>query len=673
MAICFFSRKIDLAASISLRHMMFIVVAAALISALSTPLAEAQSKQSVFCPANPELSALRAELLDGLRQVRSGKPGASVIRKDLSFAVRQDRLQCLIGAKEITDDLLEACRAQGLSIEGIYQSPGLNQLVVRTMDIAPLAALASHPDVRVILPEPRAITRAGLTPNQSDASIHADKARGFFGADGRGVRVGVLSDSLSDTLGGTVADSILRNASPQMSGDLPEEIYAPDPGPGGGEDEGAAMMELIYDLAPQCDFSFASAFTSYAAFSENIELLWTDPQFPCDIVVDDVIYFAEPIYQDGPIALAADAAAKAGVPYFSSAGNDSDLAHERQYIDINPGQDDMLYPPTGQDFHNFGAASGQDSQAWLTIRMESNAFLFASLHWDEPYGGGAAAGPGAMSDLDIYLTSSTDLPLTEPGNILTRSISFQGTPDQPDGDPYEVLQYRNSGSSAETVYLMIDHYAGREPVLLRLWFSLSNGVRIQEPGYLGDRTVHGHAAAEDALAVAACHYIELDQNGAFFEPDDTINVSPFSSLGGNLPILFSSGGIRLDEPQTRFKPEITGPNASNTSFFGRDVDYDNDNFPNFFGTSASAPHAAAVAALMLQLRPDLSSRDLYSALQLSAGDIEQPGKDFLSGAGIINAFRALQTIASPRLYLLDGFGGVYTTGSVIQSKPAGKK
>ena len=41
------------------------------------------------------------------------------------------------------------------------------------------------------------------------------------------------------------------------------------------------------------------------------------------MIVDDVAYFEEPFFQDGPVAVAVDEVVAAGVSYFSAAGNDN--------------------------------------------------------------------------------------------------------------------------------------------------------------------------------------------------------------------------------------------------------------------------------------------------------------------------------------------------------------
>ena len=61
----------------------------------------------------------------------------------------------------------------------------------------------------------------------------------------------------------------------------------------------------------------------------------------------------------------------------------------------------------------------------------------------------------------------------------------------------------------------------------------------------------------------------------------------------------------------------------------------------FYGTSAAAPHAAAIAALLKSARPGITPAEVRAALLASAIDIEAPGVDRDAGAGIIMANDAL--------------------------------
>ncbi|HEU4388490.1 MAG TPA: S8 family serine peptidase, partial [Blastocatellia bacterium] len=95
--------------------------------------------------------------------------------------------------------------------------------------------------------------------------------------------------------------------------------------------------------------------------------------------------------------------------------------------------------------------------------------------------------------------------------------------------------------------------------------------------------------------------------------------------------LLSSGGL------PRQKPDITAADGVMVTGAG--------GFPSqFYGTSAAAPHAGAVAALIKSANPSLTSAQIRSALVSTAIDIEAPGVDRDSGAGIVMAFEALQSI-----------------------------
>ncbi len=97
----------------------------------------------------------------------------------------------------------------------------------------------------------------------------------------------------------------------------------------------------------------------------------------------------------------------------------------------------------------------------------------------------------------------------------------------------------------------------------------------------------GHTLAKGATAVAA------------YDPFRPFLPEVFTSPGGDLPVYFDSAGNRYPKPQIRRVPQVAATDGGNTTFFFADNPRDADDLPNFFGTSASAPHAAAIGALAL--------------------------------------------------------------------------
>lgn len=100
-------------------------------------------------------------------------------------------------------------------------------------------------------------------------------------------------------------------------------------------------------------------------------------------------------------------------------------------------------------------------------------------------------------------------------------------------------------------------------------------------------TTYGHNTARGANGVAAY--------GAFRPsiPESFTSVGPAT-------IYFDTVGQRLARPEVRRRPNLAATDGVNTTFFISDSGSDSDALPNFFGTSAAAPHAAAIAALVLQ-------------------------------------------------------------------------
>jgi subtilisin family serine protease len=508
---------------------------------------------------------------------------------------------------------LEAIGMQGAVTFGRIVSGQLSIAAIEGM-----AALASLQFAR-----PAYVTASvGLVTSQGDQAMRSDVARAIFGVDGTGVTVGVLSDSFN-CLGGEAADMTSADLSPVT---MIQEL----PGCVGGTDEGRAILQLVHDVAPGAGLAFATAFSGQAGFASNILALQAAG---ADVIVDDVIYFFEPMFQDGIIAQAIDTVKRAGVPYFSSAGNNARHSYQSPFragslfadgaFPSAPGAPHFV----GGTAHNFDPGPGVN--VFQRITVPEGASIPVSFQWDSPFASVCLRCPGSPNDLDIYVFNDP------PTTILSGSTSTNTG-----GDAVEVFRIFNPPGSGVTAFnIMITKVDGPNPQLIK-YVLLDNGAGATIDQFdTQSSTLYGHANAAGAAAVGAAFYGNMPE----FDISPPL-LEPFSAAGST-PIIFDTAGNRLAIPQIRLKPEIVAPDGIDTTFFGR-RDVEPDGFPNFFGTSAAAPHAAAVAALLLQAVPSTIPERVYEVLETTAIDMGSPGFDFDSGFGLIQADQALTTLMS---------------------------
>lgn len=455
------------------------------------------------------------------------------------------------------------------------------------------------------------VTRAGAVANQADVVHETERVRAALptGYDGSGFKIGVLSDSY-DSLGGAATDI--------ASLDLPAGIEVIED-IAGGSDEGRAMLQLVHDLAPGASLSFATAFTGEAGFAQNIRNLAATGS---DVIVDDVFYFAEPMFQDGIIAQAVDdVVTNDGVPYFSSAGNSADQSYESSTIQF--ATDSLGFGPFGQvPCYDFNTGFGTDTRQ--SISLSTGQSLLLSFQWDDPF----YTTNGVDTDLDIFLVVAGTNDIVAASfdeNVVTQT-------------PVEVLSYTNS-SSVTDYEIIINRFAGPSPQRLK-YVDFRGQMTVNEFD-TNSSTINGHAAAANAIAVAAAAYFDHSRPESF-------------SSHGTTSILFDAAGNRLPAVQVRNTPQITAIDGTNTTFFGQDVE--GDGRPNFFGTSAAAPHAAAIAALVQQANPTFTPQQIYQRMQDTAIDLGAPGWDNTTGFGLVNAYDAIFGPAQPtQLPYQDGF------------------
>ncbi len=468
----------------------------------------------------------------------------------------------------------------------------------------------------------------GAVTSQAVEVMNVDVARNLFGVDGSGITIGVISDSYDrgQNLITTADDDILSGDLPGTANpngnNIPVTILDDTPDNSGFNliDEGRAMIQLIHDVAPGANFLFHSGFNGPEDFAEGIDELVAAG---ADIIVDDIGYFNEPFFQDGVIAQAADRAFAAGVPYFSAAGNSGRSSYESEFRPVEFSDEWGIAGLENYHFHDFDPGTEVDVQQNLTLQPGGSIFL--SFQWDNPFA--SAGGLGATSDLDIFLLDQDN------------KIVSAGAESNIGFDAVELFNFTNNSDTEVEYKLLIgqDMAAGGEAPNLIKYIDLSSAT-VDAEFSTSSSTIFGHPNANGAEAVGASFY------------QTPREIESFSSAGAT-PILFDTNGERLPEPEIRNKPEIVAADGTNTTFFlGEDVE--GDGFPNFPGTSAAAPHAAGVAALLLEANPEATPQQIYQVLEQTAIDLDDPftagefdtGFDFGSGFGLIQADLALEAL-----------------------------
>jgi hypothetical protein len=533
----------------------------------------------------------------------------------------------------------EAAAAAELTAAGADKLSRHGKVIAAWMPVANITSLSQAKHIESMRMAHKPISNIGRVTSQGDAAQRSDTTRLLFGVNGAGTKVGIISDSWN-TLGGAaagVAAGELPGAGNPNGFTTPVAVLKE---PAAGSDEGRGMGEIIHDVAPGAALTFYSA----DSYLDHITGIRAMAQAGATVIVDDLGYFAEPWYQASPIgAASAQLSRELGTVFLTSAGNQDRDSLESNF---NPAPAQPLLV-NGQNVGNWKLHRFANGQVTVPITLKAGNLLSLVLQWDEPFASASPlnAGIGAGSDLDLFLflesqgvnialPSAADnvgadavevisgLSLRDPNAVITLHLGIgqpEGSPGQPNA--FKVVAF-DAGST--------DTDIGR-------------GTVFNKP------TVLGHSNEPALITSCAVRYDQVN-GGARAVP------RAFSSVGGFAQTI-NAAGQRIAPLQTA-KPDVCSPDGANTSFFGG-RDLEGDGAPNFSGTSASAPHAAAVVALMQEAAggpKNLSPARAKNILLRSTFEMDDPtqagfqfGYDTKSGQGFLDPIRAVQSAASLRL------------------------
>ena len=630
--------------------------------------------------SGPSRAAAPLRRLDGSLRAISAVGLAGTLNPALRWRIAAPAV-----SPEVLVDVVAAADSQALQQAlaglGMRDMARVSNLIGGWLPVTALAQAAQLPglmQLRASMPRTRAAS--GPVALQGDFVQGSSALRAQYPTlTGAGLTIGVLSDSfncysyyaahgpsaLGNGYNGYATNGFAATQTTDVSsGALPSGVDIVEDADCGNygapqqppfADEGRAMTQIVHAVAPGAQLAFHSAINSEADFAAGITQL---QKLGAKIIVDDVGYPDEPFFQDGIVAQAIDAVAAQGVAYFSSAGNDGRNAYETTTpVFVAQGARNLL------NFDSSGATTST-TLPLLIPPVAPGEFVLLVVQWDQPYVTGAPGSPGAANTLNFCIESASpavDWVAQDTGSAQLVSSPVCTGANSIGADPLLLLAVGNPANAsaptaAETLNLSIQLVSGAVPGRVKFLLS-DNGLGASINSFASfSPTIQGHPSAAGAVAVAAALYFQTPACGT-----SPAVLERYSSYGSD-PILFDTSGRALATPVNRGKPELTAPDGVNDTFLGFQLAksssprwnpdgtfptsiaqcQNNTQYPNFFGTSAAAPHAAAAAALLWQANPTLTAAQIAAALEDTALPMAEGALG--AGAGFIQVNAALGAI-----------------------------
>ncbi|WP_424357759.1 NBR1-Ig-like domain-containing protein [Methanocella sp. MCL-LM] len=314
-----------------------------------------------------------------------------------------------------------------------------------------LTYLASSENVRYVESVTPPHRNVGSVTTEGDAIMKTNEVRSIYGYTGSGIKVGVISDGVTN-----IEQS-------QASGNLPYNVVVLSEGMG---DEGTAMLEIIHDMAPGAQLYFHDSGDNVIEFTNAIDALVNQG---CTVIVDDMRWINEPFFEDGYVAShVTSVVANRNVIYINSAGNYAENHYQEQY------HDDGFY------YHN----------RHIPIVIPPSSSVRIILEWNDKWG-------ESTNDYVLRLYDSN-------GNLVGYNDNWQGL-GYP--NPYESIVYTNYYSTSRTYYIYIENYNGKaQSKTLEIY---TFGAKIDPSYNTASDSIFSHAAVPGVITVGAIDAYDL--------------------------------------------------------------------------------------------------------------------------------------------------------------------